>query len=582
MITSPSSSPAAHIRVDGVSVAFGARRVLTDVSFTVAAGDRAGLIGENGSGKTTVLRVIAGLIRPDAGAVRATEPGGEAPRIGLLHQEPPFDSRESIADAIESAIAPIRAAARAVESAAQALAHTAPHTSTAATAAEDYARALHTAERLDAWQVDAVIDEMLAGLGLADIPRHRATGTLSGGQRARLSLAWVLLSAPDVLLLDEPTNHLDDRATEHLHRVLLAWRGPVVLASHDRAFLDETATALIDLDPAPHPSIVMGGSPRGDAGTGVGVTRFAGTFADYLAARAGVRQRWEERYREEQAELAGLRAAVRSSRTVGHPGRAPRTEGGAAKKFYADRNAKVVSRRVNDARTRLDDLDRRQVRKPPAALRFAGLTVAGTIAGTITQSAEPGPVIAATGVTVAGRVPPVDLTVSRGEKWLITGPNGSGKTTLLHLLAGLLQPTAGRAHVRQGLRVGLLDQHIVLPDPHRRGAARTARDVYADNVNAARAETVPLSAFGLIPGRDENRPIAELSVGQQRRLALAILLGDPPDILLLDEPTNHLSLTLVDALAEAIDDYPGTVLVASHDRWLRRRWAGRVLALPGA
>ncbi|WP_371744661.1 ATP-binding cassette domain-containing protein [Georgenia sp. TF02-10] len=148
------------------------------------------------------------------------------------------------------------------------------------------------------------------------------------------------------------------------------------------------------------------------------------------------------------------------------------------------------------------------------------------------------------------------------------------KSTLLHLLAGRLRPTGGQVSTRPGARVGLLTQGIDIPDPHRRGPARTVRQAYADAVGTERAARVPLSAFGLIAGRDENRALGALSLGQQRRLALAIVLADPPDVLLLDEPTNHLSLLLVTALEDAIGDYPGAVLVASHDRWLRARWTG--------
>ncbi|MEZ7004782.1 ABC-F family ATP-binding cassette domain-containing protein [Streptomyces sp. AD55] len=575
MLAAHSSSFAdssAHLRVDGVSKSFGIHRVLTDISFVVAAGDRLGLIGENGSGKSTLLHIVAGRTPADAGGVQAVAPGGGVPRIGLLHQEPPFAASASVAEALESATAPARAATDAVDRQARALAK-APDDPEVADA---YAWALDAAERLGAWEIDARVDSMLSGLGLGGLSRERATGALSGGQRARLSLAWVLLNAPDVLLLDEPTNHLDDQATDHLHRVLRAWRGPVLFASHDRDFLDETVTSLIDLDPAPRPHAATGALVQDGTGTGIGVTRYTGSYTEYLASRAMARSRWEQQYRDEQAELSRLRAAVRDNQSVGHVDWKPRTEVRMAQKFYADRNAKVVSRRVNDARARLDGLERRQVRRPPAELRFAGLPE--HVAGTGPDDPS-GPVLTATGLEVAGRLPPVDLAVSHGEKWLVTGPNGVGKSTLLHVLAGRAEPTRGRVHIHPAMRVGLLDQMVVLPDPHGRGPDRTASEVYVDNVGSGRAEAVPLSAFGLLAGRDENRPVARLSVGQQRRLALAILLADPPEVLLLDEPTNHLSLVLVNALEDALADYPGTVVIASHDRWLRRGWQGRRLAL---
>ena len=267
----PTGTPtAAHLRADGISLSYGARRVLTDVSLTVSAGERAGLIGENGSGKSTLLRILAGLQEPDVGTVRATAPGGRIPRIGLLHQEPPFPPTDTVAQALESAVAPIRQAEHDLDRAASALADSPEDDSTL----HAYTRALETAEDLRVWEIDSRIESLLAGLGLADLPRDRLTRELSGGQASRLSLAWLLLSAPDVLLLDEPTNHLDDSATAHLRDVLASWPGPVLLTSHDRAFLDEAVTALLDLDPAPIPHAVAGDLIEDGTGTGIGLTRF--------------------------------------------------------------------------------------------------------------------------------------------------------------------------------------------------------------------------------------------------------------------------------------------------------------------
>lgn len=562
-----------HVRVEGISKSFADRRVLTDISFTVSSGERVGLIGENGSGKSTLLRIVAGLLTPDAGEVSMALPGGGTARIGLLHQEPPFAARDTVEDALEAAVAPVRAAAAALDHAAEGLARS-PEDDAASRA---YSVALDEAERLGAWEVDTRVAETLAGLGLADLPRERETGRLSGGQRARLALAWLLLSGPDVLLLDEPTNHLDDAATSYLRGVLAAWAGPVLIASHDRAFLDTGVTALIDLDPAPVAHSMVRDVGDGGAGSGIGVTRFRGTYSDYLHARLDARERWERRYREEQDELKRLRAAVRSSHTVGHADWTPRTEVRAAAKFYADRNSRVVSRRVNDATARLEELEDSQVRKPPPELFFRGLTAApDTVRPRRRWS---GPVLSASHVAVTGRLAPVSLTASAGEKWLITGANGSGKSTLLRVLAGWLDPSEGHLSGPASLRVGMLAQEVTLADPQRGGSQRTAIEAYEDLVGGDLAQRVPLSTFGLLPGRDMNRPLRVLSLGQQRRVELAALLADPPDVLLLDEPSNHLSLVLTSQLEAAIPSYPGIVIVASHDLWLRQHWTGERLHL---
>ncbi|MFF3038126.1 ATP-binding cassette domain-containing protein [Arthrobacter citreus] len=234
---------------------------------------------------------------------------------------------------------------------------------------------------------------------------------------------------------------------------------------------------------------------------------------------------------------------------------------------------------VNDARARMADLQERQVRKPPNDLQFRGLTADDTALAP--RRSWPGPVLTASHATVAGRLKPTSLTVGAGEKWLVTGPNGSGKSTLLHLLAGDLAPTSGTINRPTGLSVGHLTQEVQLLNPQYRGSGRTVRQVYEDLIGMERAEQVPLATFGLIAGRDENRPLRVLSVGQQRRVALAGLLANPPDVLLLDEPTNHLSLLLVTQLEAAIPDYPGSVVIASHDRWLRRTWTGQHLDLNG-
>lgn len=412
------------------------------------------------------------------------------------------------------------------------------------------------------------------GLGLSDLPRERLTSELSGGQRARLSLAWVLLSKPDVLLLDEPTNHLDDNATAHLADVMQGWSGPVLTASHDRAFLDEAVTSLVDLEPSPLAHSAAAPLLQGGAGTGIGTIHYTGRFSDYLGERNRVREQWERQYRAEQEELRLLREKLRTGHTVGHPGAAPRTEARGAVKFYSDRNAAVVSRRVRDARSRLLELEADQVRKPPRPLRFEGLNPGG-----VPKHGEGDLLASIQDVEEAQRLLPVSADIRNGERWLVTGANGAGKSTLLSLIAGLRAPSSGSLWLGSGVSVSLLAQETELGVLSGATSHQTAQELYAEAVGADRAEQKPLAAFGLLAARDEDLPFGSLSLGQQRRLELAVLLADPPDILLLDEPTNHLSLTLVTEIEQALPSYPGAVVVASHDRWLRKRWTGRRLAL---
>lgn len=570
---------APHLRIDGVSKSFPDRRVLTDISLSVASGERIGLIGENGSGKSTLLGIVAGDLEPSAGTVAvAGVPRGEA-TIGLLRQIAPFDPAESVSQALERAVQPSRDAVLSVTEYGAAMAEKPDD----AGVQQAFADALDRAERLDAWAVDARIAQMLAGLGLARLDTTAKTAELSGGERARLSLAWLLLSAPDVLLLDEPTNHLDDRAAEHLRGVLLGWKGPVLIASHDRWLLDQVTTGLVDLDPAPR------AHRAGEEKEGAwGITRFTGSYGDYREHRAETMRRWQQQYLDEQAELKRLKAGISTNQQVGHEGAAPRTEGRVAKKFYADRNARVVARRVNDVRSRLDTAEAAQIAKPPTPLEFAGIE-----AREANPDGDTGWALAATDVTLPGRLAQTSVNLDRGDKLLITGPNGAGKSTLLQALAGRLE-TAGTVAWHPELAVAVLGQELGARFSDTGDA--TANAVYLESARSAGSGTNarggvaarspegprPLASFGLLRPRDLERRFSELSVGQRRRVELASVLASAPDVLLLDEPTNHLSLALVEDLELALQSFGGTVIIASHDRWLRERWAGARLDLEPA
>ncbi|MEW2727870.1 ABC-F family ATP-binding cassette domain-containing protein [Streptomyces albidoflavus] len=524
----------------------GGRRVLDGVSLTAAPGRRIGLIGENGVGKSTLLRLLAGTDRPDSGhVVRPAD-------LGVLHQELPYDPASTLADVLDGALREARAALTALDRLTGLLETTPQDTPEYADLLTAYGRQLENAERQEVWEADRRAAAVLAGLGLGALDHGRSLASLSGGQRGRLALAALLVRRPSALLLDEPTNHLDDEAAAFLEERLRELPGTVVAASHDRAFLDAVCTDLIDLDPAP-------GGP----------VRHGGTYSSYLAGRRAERARWERRYAEEQEELALLRRAADTSGGRAVPGRdRPDNE----KMGYGHRAGRAqtqLARRARDAHRRLEAAERRQVAPPPPVLR---LRFAGPAAAAPPDPAD-GPLVTVRDLRVPGRLSLPRLDVAAGDRLLVSGGNGTGKSTLLAVLAGRLDP-GGELRHRPGLRVGLLAQ-----DTRFRRPERTARTVYAEALGAERAEAVPLSQLGLLAAADLGRPVAELSVGQRRRLALALLVARPPELLLLDEPTNHLSPRLSDELEAALGPGPGAVVMASHDRWLRERWRGRELRL---
>jgi len=526
-----------------VTKSYARRTVLHGIDLRAAPGHRVGIVGENGAGKSTLLRLLAGIEAPDSGVI-------ERPvEFGYLPQEPELFG--TVATVLADALAPLHSAVRRVETLSAALVHD-PSTAAA------YAAALEWAEQHDAWDAQRRTELAADRLGISSIEPDRPVQTLSGGERSRLALAAMITTRPGCVLLDEPTNHLDDAAMDLLEDFLLGLPGIVVAASHDRVFLDRIATEIIDLDPS-----AFGTDGRGGR-------RYGGGFTRYLSHKAVMRRRWELTYAAQQAEIAELRDAARiDTSSIAH-NRGPRDNDKFIYSFKGGKVDRAVARRVHDAPRRLAVAERTQLPRPPQQLAFRGqLTAAAAELGGPELS------IRIRDMHVPGRVSVSLLDVRAGDKLLLTGVNGSGKSSLLAVLAGRLRPTGGSVAVAAG-RIGLLEQDVVFDDPHASALATFADAIGAadgyDDPDDAAAEL--LGALGLLRPREINSPVGSLSVGQRRRLALAILIARAPDLVLLDEPTNHISLALAAELEDALGTSPGTVVVASHDRWLRQRWQG--------
>ncbi|MFD4022639.1 ribosomal protection-like ABC-F family protein [Streptomyces sp. NPDC058576] len=523
-----------------VSKAFDGRPVLDSVTCSLAKGERTGIVGENGSGKTTLLRLLAGRESPDQGRIVVRADGG----VGYLAQDEHLPADMTAQQVIDRALGDLRAIEARMRRLEAAMADGDEP------AIDAYGEAVAAFELRGGYDADARLERALHGLGLRQVDRASAMGELSGGERARLRLAAVLAAAPEVLLLDEPTNHLDEAALSWLEEHLRSRRGTTVVVSHDRRFLEQVATSLLEVDGDRH-----------------GVVRYGNGYAGYLAEKAAARRRWVQHHERWREQVDRTRDSIAGTARRVAPGR-PMKDGD--KLSYNQAGARVqqsLAARVRNAEERLHRLLAQPVPAPPDPLSFAPVLRAGQRHGTVLD---------ALGVVVDGRLDPIDLTVRAGEHLLITGANGAGKSTLLRVLADDLPPDRGQV-IRRG-RIGFLPQ-----DPAPGSAHETLLAAYARGLPGEADEHAErLLSLGLFDRTRLSVPVARLSTGQRQRLALARLVDRPADVLLLDEPTNHLSPALAEELEAALAGFAGTVVLVSHDRSLRRRWRGTQLALRAA
>lgn len=542
-MTTAAPSPT-QITLAEATVRFADRLVLDRVDLTIRPGERVGIVGDNGAGKSTLLAVLAGKITPAAGHRRVVVPGGVV-HVGQSLDLPPTTTVQQAIDHLLADLRSLEADLRATEAA---MGH----------AAEDelpvlldrYATLTARYEARDGHAVDVRVDAALTAIGLPGLDRSRPIGTISGGQQARLALAVALASYAELLLLDEPTNDLDAVALAWLTDRLAGHRGTVVVATHDRTFLDQFSSAIVEVD-------------RGQA------RRYGVGYRGYLSTKAIERERQRLAHERWRDELQRHRTLVeRSAARVAAIPRKQELDGFGHGAFRARSRDHGSMGRVRRAKEQVRRLVANPVPSPPEPLAFSAR---------LATHAEPspnGPNVAVADLVVDDRLTLSGLVLHRGDRLLVTGPNGAGKSTLLGVLAGTLEPTAGVVTVPR--RVGHLAQGLTRWPPGTTVLAAYAhgRDLHPEDL----AEE--LLATGLLHADELQRPVAALSVGQRRRIDLARVIAQPVDLLLLDEPTNHLSPVLVEEFEQALAEFTGTVVVVTHDLRLQRRLDAPELRLP--
>ncbi len=531
----------------GLAMAYGALDVFAGVDLAVAAGDRIGLVGPNGEGKTTLLRILAGQLQPTAGTVRHRR----GLRIGYLPQDPP----PAVAKTLWEDMLEVFADLQAEEAALRALEERLGQAEDDEALFAHYAERQHRFELAGGYEYPSHIRRTLTGLGFRPDEFHKPLAHLSGGERTRSLLARLLLARPELLLLDEPTNHLDLQAIEWLESVLLAWEGAVIIVAHDRYFLDRVVTRIWEL-------------AWGE------LTAYRGNYSHYVVQREQRRERLRREYEARQAFIAKEEEYIR--------------------RHIAGQN----TRQAQGRRTRLErwlaaePLEAPR-RRPQLSLSWQARLRSGTIVLAThnlvigyRRQPTPAQVRERSGGLVYGSDDPIrpedevlftaeDVLLKRGERVALIGPNGAGKTTFIKTLLGHIPPLSGELRLGAGLRIGYLAQVQADWPPH----ATVLAVLLAADPNLDVPTARHLLARYLFTGDDVFKPVATLSGGQRSRLALAVLDRRQANFLVLDEPTNHLDIESQEVLEAMLAQFNGTVLLVSHDRYLIDAIATQVWAI---
>jgi len=518
----------ALVSLNAVRKSFGSRTVLDDLDFAIEPGARVGVVGANGSGKSTMLKLIAGLEEPDAGtAVRR-----RGIVVSFLPQHPLGDER--------NALETVRAARPDLDELDHDLHRVAEQLATPELAADldKMSRVLRRQEELvERWEaaggpsIDGRARAMLLDLGIEETDLTLPTSALSGGQRKLIALAACLAQDPDVLLLDEPEAHLDALGRSRLERLLATFDGAAVAVSHDRYLLDETVSQIAELH-------------RGR------IRIWPGNYSAYTLARELELQRQRQQFVTQQKEIERLEAAIRRFKDWAH-------------RVVDERHIKQARNKQRQI-DRMEKIERPVLERRKIALRLHPHTRGGQRVFELRH----------TGIQFGDDVvlADVELTVVHGERVGFVGANGAGKSVLLKSVVGELEPTEGEVWVGPSIRIGYLaqDQETLDPDS-------TPLETVRFGHPCSEGEAVGLLMKFLFPYEQVRRANKLLSGGERTRLQLLLLMLQQPNLLVLDEPTNHLDIDSVETLEAALEEFEGTVCVISHDRYFLDRIVDRIV-----
>ncbi|MDD5500847.1 MAG: ABC-F family ATP-binding cassette domain-containing protein [Candidatus Omnitrophica bacterium] len=538
------------LNVEGLCKSYGPFPVLHDISFSLNRNMPVGLVGANGVGKSTLLKIIAGQEVADGGAISV----GPRVVIGYLSQTLPILSVKTVGELIYESTGELHQLETRMRDIEKIMSTAEGNLSESLI--DEYGEISHRFEERGGYNLEHQAAAVMEGLGLGSIERTRLVKTLSGGEKTRLGLAMLLLRSPDILLLDEPTNNLDDKCLGWLESYLNSDQGGIIMVSHDRQFLNATAKWIYEIDEHTHS---MG--------------KYCGNYDDFKAAKDRERTKWEESYKQQQEEIKELKRVMRT--TASEPGRRQKSRDGDKfiVHFKGERLQSAASRNIRSARERLSHIMEDPIPKPPKPLRFKAHLGSDEI-----RSAE---VIRTEklGKSYDGKIILQDISFTLGadSKVVITGANGSGKTTLLRLLSGKEKPDSGEVDWAPGVRLGYLPQE---PDGLQRGL--TLLEYYRSGLTGYDEDFIfGLVTCGLFNYDELNKTLGQVSIGQLRKLEIARLIAVEPNVLLLDEPTNHISLDVLESFEVAITSFKGPVLAVSHDRRFIQKFGQEVWELAG-